>query len=255
MGGDIFAIGGHEAKEGDRQILEAVVASMPRGKLVVVTVASEQPDEMYGGYEAVFADLGVEELVRLDVHNGENVLDGAGGVFFTGGDQLKITDRLHDTPVEHAIRDAWTSGAVIAGTSAVASAMSETMLVRGPVEESARVGDARLAPGLGYLPRVIIDQHFAERGRIGRLLGATAANPRLLGLGIDENTAVCARGEELIVLGVGAVTVIDAAGVTRTNVAESSDDPLSMFDVSLHLLSASDRFDLVARRPLPKETG
>lgn len=259
MNGDIFAIGGHEDREGDRTILRAVAESMPRPKLVVVTAATRHPDEMFETYRKAFGDLGPHEILPLDVRSRDQgddpvalaALDGAGGIFFTGGDQLRITSQLGDTAVERAILDAWHDGAVIAGTSAGASVLSETMLVRGASEESHHIGDLDMAPGLGYLTRVIVDQHFAERGRIGRLLGAVAKNPRLMGLGIDEDTAVCVRGDELLVVGSGAVYMIDASKVTQSNIAETAQDaPLSMFDVCFHVLSDGDGFDLQERRPL-----
>ena len=141
-------------------------------------------------------------------------------------------------------------GGVVAGTSAGASAQSETMLVRGSGAESHRIGDLHMAPGLGLIPDVIIDQHFAERGRIGRLLGAVAHNPRLLGIGIDEDSAIVVEGTGFSVIGSGAVTVVDAEQVTHSNIAEAEPDRvLSMHHVILHALSAGDRFDLAARSP------
>ena len=99
---------------------------------------------------------------------------------------------------------------------------------------------------------VIIDQHFAERGRIGRLLGAVAQNPRVLGIGIDEDTAIVVEGSRFSVIGSGAVYVADGGGITHSNIAEGhTDDPLSLYDVRLHVLSGGDAFDLEERRPFP----
>jgi cyanophycinase len=149
------------------------------------------------------------------------------------------------------IREIYEAGGVIAGTSAGASAMSDTMLVRGSGDESYRIGDVDMAPGLGLLPNVIIDQHFAERGRMGRLLGAVAQNPRVLGIGIDENTAIVVEDEaSFSVLGAGAVYVVDGSGITYSNIVEEKNDrPLSLYDVRLHVLSSGDNFDLRERRP------
>jgi cyanophycinase len=142
-------------------------------------------------------------------------------------------------------------GGVVAGTSAGASVMSETMLVKGTSQESHRIGDLHMAPGLGLVRDVIIDQHFAERGRIGRLLGAVAQNPRVLGIGIDEDTAILLEGTRFSVLGAGAVYIVDGAEVTHSNIAEASPErTLSMHDVRLHVLSSGDHFDLSRRRPL-----
>ncbi|AFZ66831.1 cyanophycinase [Deinococcus peraridilitoris] len=257
--GTLVIIGGHEAKGGERPILQEVARRVRGGKLVVATVASHKPEGYFESYQEGFKDLNVGELVELYVEERAQaslpetlkLLEGASGVFFSGGDQLRITSQIGDTPVESCIREILEKGGVIAGTSAGASAMCETMLVKGTSEESHHIGDLRMAPGLGLIRDVIIDQHFAERGRIGRLLGAVAQNPRVLGIGIDEDTAIVVEGEQLRVVGSGAVYVADASGVTSSNIAEARRDaPLSLHDVKLHLLSAGNGFDLRARRPL-----
>jgi len=128
--------------------------------------------------------------------------------------------------------------------------MSETMLVKGTSGESHKIGDLHMAPGLGFVRDVIIDQHFAERGRFGRLFGAVAHNPRELGIGIDEDTALVLQGDRFEVIGNGCVYVVDGAGVTHSNIAEARPDrALSMYDVRLHVLSSGDAFDIVRRRP------
>jgi cyanophycinase len=107
-----------------------------------------------------------------------------------------------------------------------------------------------MAPGLGLLPGVIVDQHFAERGRMGRLVGAVSQNPRLLGIGIDEDTAIVVEDGHFQVLGAGAAYVVDALGESYTNVSEGHpDDLVAAFDLRLHILSAGSRFDLRSRRP------
>jgi cyanophycinase len=141
---------------------------------------------------------------------------------------------------------------VIAGTSAGAAVMSETMLVVGGDEQSHVIGGSvRMAPGLGLLGDVIIDQHFMERGRFGRLMGAVAQNPKNLGIGIDEQTAIVVeRGNGFYVLGSGAVYVIDGTEVTYSNVAEEDlKKTLSIYNVRMHMLSQGDRFDLLNRQP------
>lgn len=125
------------------------------------------------------------------------------------------------------------------------------MLVGGASSESHRIGDLRMAPGLGLIRNAIIDQHFAERGRIGRLLGAVAHNPRILGIGIDEDTAIVVEGDRFSVLGSGAVYVVDAEEVTQSNIAEGrSACALSLHDVRMHVLAAGDAFDLAQRAPI-----
>lgn len=260
--GPLIIIGGHEDKDGERVILKAVAERLNGGKLVIATVASHEPDGYFEAYQKGFEGLGVGELVEFYVHERSEsqseealaVLDGAAGIFFSGGDQLRISSQIGDTPIERRIREMHAAGAVIAGTSAGASAMSETMLVKGASSESYRIGELHMAPGLGLVRDVIIDQHFAERGRYGRLLGAVAHNPRLLGIGIDENTAILVEGRSFKVLGSGAAYVVDGEEATHSNIAEAkSDRALSMFDVRMHVLSSGDRFDLETRRPEPGE--
>jgi cyanophycinase len=257
--GTLVIIGGHEDKEGKCKILSEVASRLKGGKLVIATVASHEPEGYFASYEKAFGSLGLTDLVELYIEDRAETadakklaaLDTARGVFFSGGDQLRISSQIGDTPFETKVRHIFDQGGVIAGTSAGASAMGETMLIRGASAESHRIGDLHMAPGLGLVPGVIIDQHFAERGRIGRLLGAVALNPRILGIGIDENTAVVVEGTRFCVVGQGAVYVVEGAGVTCSNIAEGeSDKTLSIFDVRLHVLSEGDCFDLAKRRPV-----
>jgi cyanophycinase len=256
--GPLFVIGGHEAKDGKRTILRAFAEAVAGRDVVLATTASSSPEDYVEMYRAAFEDLPIGSLIPLHLddraaaHDAANLsaFDDAGAVFFTGGDQLRISSQLGDTPVEKRIREIWQDGGVIAGTSAGASVMSDAMLVRGTGRSSHRIGDLRLAPGLGLLRDVIVDQHFAERGRIGRLLGAVAHNPRVLGIGIDEDTAIVVEGDEFRVLGDGAVYVVDGGDVTQSNIAEArADEALSIYDVRLHVLSHGDAFDLAHRRP------
>jgi cyanophycinase len=258
--GRLVIIGGHEQRDGESIILKAVAEAADGGKLVVCTVASDEPDELWREYQQAFGALGVRRLAHLDVPERASllddpaleVLDGAKALFFTGGGQLKITTRFAGTPLCLAVEEFYRRGGTIAGTSAGASVMADTMLVSGNGRESHRIAENLLmAPGLGFIRNVLIDQHFAERGRIGRLLGSVAQNPRLLGLGIDEDTAVVVeQGRSFSVIGSGAVYVADARSVTYTNVAEEAPErTLSIFDVRLHVLSQGDHFDLPTRTP------
>ncbi|MGV3614492.1 MAG: cyanophycinase [Fimbriimonas sp.] len=261
--GTLIIIGGGEDREGRKRILREVAKRVGKGRLVVTTVASHEPEGYFEQYDRAFRDLGVEDLCEMYLQTrGEasnesmlSLFDGATGVFFSGGDQLRITSQIGDTPVMRRVIEVYEAGGVIAGTSAGASAMCETMLVRGTSRESYRIGDLHMAPGLGLIQDVIIDQHFAQRGRMGRLLGAVSQNPRLLGIGIDEDTAILVEGDQFRVLGDGAVYVVDAEGVTYSNIAEERDDrALSMYDVGLHVLSNGDVFDLPGRRPHLEES-
>jgi len=262
--GCLIIIGGHEDRDprGKRLILREVARHVRGGKLVLATIASHQPEGYFEEYRKAFDDLDVGELVELYIEDrceaGDRdklaVLDDAAGIFFSGGDQLRITSQIGDTRIEEKVRAIHERGGVIAGTSAGASVMSDTMLVKGSSQETHRIGDLHMAPGLGLIRDVIIDQHFAERGRFGRLLGAVAHNPRVLGLGVDEDTAAVVEGKRLRVIGDGGVYVVDGADVTFSNVAEAAPDAtLSMHDLRVHVLSSGDAFDLGTRRPLREE--
>jgi cyanophycinase len=216
---------------------------------------------MWRDYQRAFTALGVRRLEHLDVSNREallrdprpEVLEDATVVFFTGGGQLRITTLFGGTELCERVQEFYRRGGTIAGTSAGASVMSDTMLVSGNGDESHRVGSKLLmAPGLGYIKDVIVDQHFAERGRIGRLLGAVAQNPRFLGIGLDENTAIVVEEEvRFRVIGEGAAYVVDGRGVTSTNLTdEDTDRAASIFNVRLHVLSQGDEFDLRNREPI-----
>ncbi len=264
--GTLIIIGGHEDRDptGERMILKEVARRIRGGKLVLATVASHSPEGYFDDYEKGFADLEIGNLVELYVEDRTeasdrkklDAIDDAAGIFFSGGDQLRITSQIGDTGIEAKVRALYQRGGVIAGTSAGASAMSDTMLVRGTSSETHRIGDLHMAPGLGLIRDVIIDQHFAERGRFGRLLGAVAHNPRVLGIGIDEDTAAVVEGDELYVIGSGAVYVVDGEHVSHSNVAEARPERvLSMHDVRVHVLGTGDGFDIAKRRPIPSRQG
>ena len=255
----LIIIGGHEDKEGDKVILSEVARRIGTGKLVVTTVASSEPEGVFEHYQKVFRELGVKNLEKLEIRTRcdaqseevAKVLHDADGIFFTGGDQLRITSQIGDTPVSDGIFEIYDRGGVIAGTSAGASVMSDTMLVSGESRDTHRISDSLLmAPGLGLIHHVIIDQHFSERGRFGRLIGAISHNPQSLGLGIDEDTAIVVEKGTFRVIGSGAVYVLDARGATYSNIADATaDETMSIYDVTVHVLSKNDSFDLRNRRP------
>lgn len=262
----LIAIGGREDKCNGSEVLRELVRHVGNGKLVVMTVATEDPEGMFAEYREVFERLGVERLEHLKIEHREQakdpakveVLRDAKGIFFTGGDQLRISSQIGDTPVFQTIQRLYRQGAVVAGTSSGAAVLCETMITDGEDDRSHQQGSLlRMAPGLGLVHGLIIDMHFAERGRMGRLLGAVAQNPRIVGVGIDENTAVVIRNESMFkVLGESAVYVVDGQSVTDSNISKDrEEDTLSIYDVTLHLLSEGHAFDLEARRPLHEANG
>ncbi len=257
--GKLIIIGGHEDKEKDCEILTEVARNVGKGKLCIVSVASTVGDELWDIYKMVFKNLGVKHLTHLDVVNRTQKIDAkafkavkdATAIFFTGGDQLKITSELGGTIIQDRIMEIYYNGGVIAGTSAGASVMGETMMISGKSDASFRINSGlKMAPGLGLAKNLLIDQHFAERGRIGRLLGATAHNPKFLGVGIDEDTGIILEdGVRFDVIGSGAVYVLDAHEANGINVSEGDDEAaLSIFDVKLNLLVKGDYFNLLDKR-------
>jgi cyanophycinase len=257
--GSLILIGGHEDKEGDKIILRAVAKEAGRGKLVVATVATETPKDLFNEYNDVFRSIGVRHVHHLSFETREEamrdstlrVLDDAKVVFFTGGDQLKITSQMGDTPIYSRVKEIFQAGGTLAGTSAGASVMTETMVVSGTSDDTNKIGDLiKLAPGFGFVGGVVVDQHFAQRGRVARLLGVVAQNPRILGIGIDENAAVRIRRGSFQCIGDNAVYVLDASKMQFTNVAEGDpDESLCVYGVRIHVMNQSDKFNLKSRRP------
>jgi len=226
--------------------------------ILICAGASDEPRETLKEYQHVFERLGAETITeplpeRPRGNDDALVarLDHATAVFFTGGDQLQLTATMAGTRFGEGIRTCLqTRGLVVAGTSAGAAAMSSTMIIGGPNEGTVRRSDVDLAPGLGYWREALIDTHFSQRGRVNRLLTLLAENPQILGIGLDENTAVSATpGRGFRVVGSGVVTIFDGR-VQYTNAAEvASDEPLALFGARLHVLPRGYGFNLVTRAP------
>jgi cyanophycinase len=264
--GKLIIIGGHENRDGDPKILEEVAqaAIKKNGSLVIVTVATNSPEKISQEYVGVFKGIGVMKIELLDIRERDEAkeighvqkLDDAAVVFFTGGDQLRLTSQIGDSLVFQRMREMFEDGHTIVGTSAGAAAMSETMLIGGPSDQSGEISTLAMAPGLGLIKNIVVDTHFAERGRIGRLLGVVAQNPRNLGVGIDEDTAIVVEGDEQFrVIGSGAVYVVDGSDVSYSSLSEKHPEGvISIYDVKLHVLGEGDQFDLINRRPVVVET-
>jgi cyanophycinase len=259
--GAILLIGGAEDRSGDRRILAELRRRTGAGELVVCTAGSSVPEQQFDAYLEAFQHLGLRKLAHAKIPTREAADDanlaatvaGAKAFFFTGGDQVQITSKVAGSRLHEAILALYAGGGTLAGTSAGASALGDTMPVS-TIEDEHRVAAAwKLLPGLGLIANVIVDQHFAQRGRMGRLIAGVAENPRVLGIGIDENTALVWQRGWFDVMGAGAVYVVDGAGVTASNVADGpAHSAISAFDLRLHVLSAGDGFDVPARRPAPR---
>jgi cyanophycinase len=257
--GFIVPIGGAEDKISARAILRrfADLCGGAAGVIVVVPTASLDP-ETPDRYRSVFPEVGAPEVRVLDPRRREDangaleVLEGATGVFLTGGDQLRLSTLLGGTDVARALRRLNARGVHVAGTSAGAAFLSEHMIAFGKEGGTPIAGQATLVPGLGLTNRVIVDQHFRQRDRMGRLLSALAYNPFAIGLGLDEDTAAFLGPDNVFeVVGSGGITVVDAAGLEYSSMATVIEGkPVEMIGVRLHVLVEGSRFDLHARRAM-----
>ncbi len=259
--GPLFIIGGHEDRDPDgrRTILAAIAKRLGGGKLVIATIASHSRTGYFDDYRAAFEGLHRGELVELYLDQRSDadspatldLVEGASGIFFTGGNQTRLVSMVAGTALGAWLARLHEEGGLIAGTSAGASAMSATMLVSGDSDDSGRRGAVAMAPGLGLMEDTIIDQHFAQRGRIGRLVAALAAAPGSLGLGLDEDTAAVVEDGKLSVIGSGAAYLLDPAGVSFSDVSEvRTGAPITVHDLCAHVLGTGAEFDLATRKPL-----
>jgi cyanophycinase len=256
--GWIVPIGGAENKENDRHILERFVrvSGGSNADIVVIPTASRL-HETGPRYEKLFRDMGAERVTVMDFDTRRDCQEGgrlqrleqATGVFFTGGNQLRLTTLLGGTPVAKMIRNRNANGVTVGGTSAGASILSEHMIAFGDEGSSVISGSVRLAPGLGLTNRFIIDQHFRQRDRLGRLLTALAYNPFAVGIGLDEDTAAFIGPDETVeVEGSGGVTVVDASEVSYSSMdVVSEGQPVCMLGIKMHILVAGATFNLHTR--------
>jgi cyanophycinase len=260
-------IGGAEDKLRRRGILQDFVAAAggDRAKIAVVPTASSLGAEVVEVYDALFTRLGAAEVhavrpeSREDAHDPELVamLDDATGIFMTGGNQLKLSGVVCGTPFGDAIVAAHRRGAVVAGTSAGASIQSSHMVAFGVGGATPKQRMTQVAAGLGLLESAVVDQHFDQRNRYGRLLMIVAQSPQLLGIGVDEDTAAVVEhvdGRQVLrVTGRGAVTVFDPSRVVTNAHEAKRSSPLLASGVVLHSLPAGSRFDLATRSLVPPE--
>jgi cyanophycinase len=256
--GWIVPIGGAENKENDRAILERFLSVSGGGNanIVVIPTASRM-HETGPRYEKIFKQLGAADVTVMDFDTRRDCqeagrlsrLEQATGIFFTGGNQLRLTTLLGGTPVAKLIRVRNAHGVTVGGTSAGASILSEHMIAFGDEGSAVISGSVRLAPGLGLTNRFIIDQHFRQRDRLGRLINALAFNPFAVGIGLDEDTAAFIGADETVeVVGSGGVTIVDASDISYSSVGEVSEgQPVCVLGLRLHILVAGATFNLTTR--------
>lgn len=258
--GVLMPIGGAEDKLDDKVILSEFVklSGGNEGRIAIVPTASSI--ETAGlRYKALFLGLGVEsaEVVyigsREDANSDDNLelISNATGVFLTGGNQMRLSAIIGGTRLEKAVRERHEAGSVIAGTSAGASILSAHMVAMGASGATPKLRMAQMFAGFGLISNVIIDQHFRQRDRIGRLLALVAGNPGLLGVGIDEDTAVVIDNEDIMrVVGRHSVTIVDGSSMKSDIFEVKRYGDITISDARLHVLGSGKRFDMNTRRML-----
>lgn len=259
-------IGGAEDKVRDKLILSrfATFAGGSQARVVVVATASSLGDVASERYRELFEALGIARVTglrpeeRAEAEDPElaAALNDASAVFLTGGNQLRLSSVVAGTRLADAIHRAHDRGAVLAGTSAGASAMAAHMMAFGRGGETPKQRMAQLAAGLGILQGVVVDQHFEQRGRFGRLLAVVAQSPSLLGIGLDEDTcAIVYADRSMEVVGKGAVTVIDGSKVQTDAHQAKGHRPIMISGAIVHSLPGGAWFDLRARALLAGAPG
>jgi cyanophycinase len=254
----LFIIGGAEDRVGKASLLRQFVklSGGRRARLVLIPTASSFQQEVTSAYTEVFTRLGapgldvVNPATRADAHDPVAVaaIDAASGIFMSGGSQLRLSQLLPGTPVGDALHRAHERGAVVGGTSAGASIMSDFMISMGDEGVTPRQRASQITAGLGLIRGVVVDQHFDQRARYGRLMSVIATSPHLLGIGIDEDTAIIVadRGE-FTVLGSGAVFVVDCRSAVTDAPDAAPGAPVLVSGATVHSLPAGSTFDLMHR--------
>src|SRR5450631_96473 len=257
--GWIIPIGGAEEKENSPQILDRFVRLAGGSSADIAIIPTASMSRGTGArYERIFSDMGAHRVATVDFDTRRDAeepgrlerLRQASGLFFTGGNQLRLSTLIGGTSVAKAVRQMNAGGIPVAGTSAGAAFISEHMIAFGDEGSTPVAGSVRLAPGLGLTNRFIIDQHFRQRDRLGRLITALAYNPFAVGIGLDEDTAAFIGPDETIeVVGSGGVTIIDGADLSYSSMHEVNEgQPVCLRGVKLHILTQGATFNLHTRQ-------
>ena len=262
--GYVIPIGGAEERTGSPTVLKRFIklCGGKKARIVIIPTASELPDTGEK-YIEIFHNIGVDNATSITINERAETsredyleaLDQADGIFITGGNQLRLSTILGGTEVAKKIRRLNAKGVHVAGTSAGAAIMPEHMIAGGSMGAIPSADGVNLAPGLGLTNDLLIDQHFSQRDRLGRLLTAISYNPFLLGVGIDEDTAIFIDAKQCFeVVGSGAVTIIDPVDLSYSSMSRASkNDSLSLLDLKLHVLSKGCHFNIHDRKPFPPD--
>src|SRR6218665_1046337 len=259
--GILIPIGGGEDKERSKDILCRTITETGKTdpKICLVTLATEDPKKAAEVYTKVFRDLKLSNISfifftgRKEADSPENMekIKDCDLIFFTGGNQLKLSSLFGGTDLMALIKQRYQdeSKFVVAGTSAGAAAMSNTMIIAGKTEEALIKGSLELTNGLDLINNVTIDTHFTQRGRIGRLIQMVTCNPGVLGLGLGEDTCVIIKDGAMEVCGSGLVTIVDGKNIDYTDLAEINDGgPITVEGIKVHILGPSKKFMIEDRR-------
>lgn len=260
--GWIVPVGGAEDKQGSKTILRRFleISGGESARIAVIPTASRLDDtgqryvDLFKGLGAAAAfSLGYEQRSDTDREDWLELLESSTGIFLTGGNQLRISTILGGTPVAKSIRKLNAEGVTVGGTSAGAAILSEHMIAFGKGGATPRAGMVSLAPGFGMTNRVIIDQHFRQRDRLGRLLTALAYNPFAVGLGLDEDTAAFIDPADVLhVEGAGAITVVDASSLEHSSMGHARTGAvICLTGIKLHILDKGATFNLHTREAIP----
>jgi cyanophycinase len=267
IAGHLIIIGGAEDKHNERQILRRflALAGGPDASILIIPVASDFPEIAAHIYTTLFTTLGARKVSALHAVTRSEVLEAdpeellgdVTGVFMTGGDQLRLATILGGTGFSALLGDKVRNGMVLAGTSAGAAGMSNSMIVRGDPGVEPTADTIRISPGLGILRNIVIDQHFTQRARLTRLITAVSYNPRNLGIGIDEDTAIIITNTGILeVIGAGTVTIVDGSQIGYSNLPEvPPSKPFTVCDIRLHILNSHLRYDVNARKVILHHNG
>jgi cyanophycinase len=265
--GWIVPVGGAEEKEQDAIILRRFVevSGREQARNPIIPTASRLPDTG-PRYEKIFRNLGAHRATsipfetRADAERDDllDTLEQATGVFLTGGNQLQLSTILGGTPVARAIRRLNARGVTVGGTSAGAAILSEHMIAFGQSGATPIAGLASLAPGFGLTNRIVIDQHFRQRDRLGRLLSVLAFNPFAVGIGLDEDTAAFISPDDILhVEGAGAITIVDVSRLEHSSMGHNRPgQAICLTGIMLHILTRNGTYNLhtrVATPPAPPE--
>jgi len=246
----------------EKGILKRIIDESKHGlnsRIEIIPTASKIPETVGAEYARAFAFLGADNVHVLKISNREEVLGehveervkNADVIFFTGGDQLRLTSIIGGTPIHDLLIKKYQEEEFIyVGTSAGAHSASKSMIYQGSSQEALLKGEVKITCGLGLIDHVIIDTHFVQRGRIGRLCQAVVSNPKTLGIGLGEDTGLLiTNGNRMEALGSGLVMLVDGRHITDTNITDVDlGEPISIKNLVVHVMSIGDNYLLDEHR-------